>query len=212
MKNKSTIRLFIVFVFAVPLLAFAALNWFEKKFDRLPILGPAKKEHGQIKNHMIADFNLTNQNGQQVSTSDWKNKVVVADFFFTHCPSVCPIMTKNLKKVQQQFGRDVIVINSFSIDPERDSSAELKKYSEHHSIENTNWSLITGSKKEIYALARNSFLIVATDGDGGPEDFIHSEQFVLIDQQKRIRGFYNGTDNAEVDQLINDIKKLVNEN
>jgi protein SCO1 len=211
MKNKTTIRFFVIIVFAVPVLAFAAMSWFEKKFDRLPILGPVKEEAGKISNHVIEDFNLTNQDGQPVSTADWKNRIVIADFFFTHCPSVCPVMTKNLKKVQQQFDRDIIMIISFSIDPERDSVSQLKKYSTQRELDNSNWSLITGSKKEIYALARNSFLVVATDGDGGPEDFIHSDQLVLIDQQKRIRGFYKGTESTDVEQLINDIKKLEND-
>lgn len=212
MKNKTTIRLFIVIVFAVPLLAFAALNWFEAKFERLPILGPVTKENGKVKNHVVGDFKLINQDGQMVSTTNWKNRIVVADFFFTHCPSVCPAMTKNLKRVQQQFNKDLLSINSFSIDPERDSAAQLKKFSEKYQLDNTNWNLLTGRKKEIYALARNSFMIVATDGDGGPEDFIHSDQLVLIDKHKRIRGYYKGTDNTEVDQLINDIKKLENDN
>ncbi len=155
---------------------------------------------------------MINQAGDPVSITDWNNKIVVANFFFTHCPVICPTMTKNLVKVQNQFNEDEILINSFSIDPVRDSAEQLKQFSERYGIESKNWNLLTGDKQEIYRLARKSFLVVATDGDGGPNDFIHSEKLVLIDKQRRIRGFYTGTEKSDVDQLIIDIKKLKNEN
>lgn len=121
-------------------------------------------------------------------------------------------MTASLKRVQQAYGNnDNIIINSISVDPEHDSIPQLKKYVNKFSINTRNWSLLTGDKKDIYKLARNEFMIVATDGDGGAEDFIHSEQLVLADQQRRIRGCYDGTNKQEVDQLIHDIKKLENE-
>jgi protein SCO1/2 len=122
-------------------------------------------------------------------------------------------MTGNLKIVEQYFKNDGRVrINSFSVDPLRDSVGQLKKYISQFRLETTRWDFLTGSKKEIYKLARNSFMVVATDGDGGPDDFIHSDKLVLIDGQKRIRGYYDGTDKKEIDQLVDDIKKLENEN
>jgi protein SCO1/2 len=120
-------------------------------------------------------------------------------------------MVRNLKKVQQLYAGDpLLLINSFTVDPERDSVGQLKSYAGKMDIHD-NWQLITGEKKEIYKLARKSLLVVATDGDGGPNDFIHSELLVLVDQAKRIRGFYNGTDDAEVNNLLRDIKRLEKE-
>lgn len=213
MRKPPTIWLFALIVFVIPVAVFAGIDWYGKKHGKLPILGPVTKQDGKAKYHRIADFALVNQEGKELTTAAWDDKIVVADFFFTHCPVVCPAMTKNLEKVQRSFANDAeILINSFTVDPERDSAAQLKWYSNRFSIDNSNWQLLTGDKKEIYKLARNSFMVVATDGDGGPEDFIHSEKLVLVDKQKRIRGYYQGTNDKEVDQLIIDIKKLKDEN
>lgn len=205
MKKRSTIGLFVMLVFIVPVTAWALLNLYERKMEALPVIGKTKE-------HIISDFTLTNQDGLEKSTANWKNKIVVANFFFTHCPVICPKMTNHLKMVNKVFENDTtVLINSFSVDPERDSAAQLKKYAAHFAINTRNWNLLTGDKKEIYKLARNSFMIVATDGDGGPEDFIHSEKLMLIDKQRRIRGYYDGTNDKEAGQLINDIKKLKHE-
>lgn len=213
MKNPSTIRVFVALVFVIPILAYAAMNWYEKRFQQLPVLGAVATLNGEKKYHTIEDFSFANQDGRLVSSADWKGKIVVADFFFTHCPTICPRMTKSLGSIQQAYkGDGEILINSFTVDPERDSVAQLKSYSRRFGLDHTNWHLLTGDKKEIYRLARNSFMIVATDGDGGPGDFIHSENLVLVDKQRRIRGYYDGTSETEVDKLINDIKKLKNEN
>jgi protein SCO1/2 len=205
MQKRSAIGLFVMLVFIVPVTAWALLNLYEKKLQALPVIGKTRE-------HRISDFKLTNQDGMIKSTDDWENKIVVANFFFTHCPVICPKMTNNLKKINKFFENDpTVLINSFSVDPERDSTAQLKKYADHFAINTWNWNLLTGDKKEIYRLARNSFIVVATDGDGGAEDFIHSEKLVLIDKQKRIRGYYDGTSDKEVGQLIIDIKKLKHE-
>ena len=209
MKSNRSILLLVILVFLIPLLAFAAMNWYNKEFNRLPVLGPVTKQGAISKEHTISNFDLLNENGQSISTGDWEEKIVVVDFFFSHCPSICPIMTNNLKKVATAYKKDQeILINSFTVDPARDSVAQLKRFSRRMNIDNSNWHLVTGDKKEIYRLARNSFLIVATDGDGGPGDFIHSEKLVLVDKHKRIRGYYDGTDENEVQRLILDIKKL----
>ena len=201
MWTKNSIWLFVAAVVIIPVSIFAGIKWYEISFTKLPVLGE--------KGHAIADFNFVNQHGNAVTTADWKGKIVVADFFFTRCPSICPKMTYNLKRVQAYAGENIL-INSFTVDPEWDNEKQLKKYADKFSIKE-NWMLLTGDKKEIYRLARNSFMIVATDGDGGPQDFIHSEQLVLIDKQKRIRGFYSGTDEDEVNNLVRDIKRLQNE-
>lgn len=205
MQAKRPIGLFVVLVFVVPFAAWLIVNYYEKKVEKLPVLG-------KTKDHRIEDFNLLDQDGQVKGTGEWDNKIVVADFFFTHCPVICPKMTNSLKTVSKTFENDTqVLINSISIDPERDSSARLKEYANDFGIDTKKWDLLTGDKRFIYRMARNSFMVVATDGDGGPEDFIHSESLVLIDPQRRIRGYYDGTNDAEVKQLITDIKKLKNE-
>lgn len=199
-------------VFVLPIMAYALVDWYENKMQQLPFFGQEYDSTGNYTAATIQDFTLTNQAGLQTSTADWKNKIVVVDFFFTHCPAVCPKLTIGLKRVQANFNPGTgLLLNSFSVDPERDSVSVLNQYSKLFALDNQNWHLLTGSKKEIYNLARNSFKVVATDGDGGPEDFIHSEKLVLIDTQKRIRGYYTGTNEAEVTRLIQDIKKLQNE-
>ncbi len=172
-------------------------------FTSLPVLGG--------KNHKIAGFELRSQDGQFASIRTWNNKIVVADFFFTHCPVVCPKMTNSLKKVRERFhpDKDLLII-SFTVDPERDSVERLQQYAAQMNIQD-NWLLLTGDKKQIYQLARKSFLVTATEGDGGAQDFIHSDQLVLVDKQKRIRGFYNGTVPEQVELLIRDISRLKNE-
>jgi protein SCO1/2 len=188
----------------LPVTAWAIVRWYEQQWEALPVLG---KE-----GHHIGAFQLTNQDGLPRTTEDWNGKIVVADFFFTHCPTICPKMTQSLKVVDKAFANDpAFLISSFSVDPERDSVLQLKRYASAHAINTGRWDLLTGEKRKIYALARKSFMVVATDGDGGPEDFIHSEKLVLIDRQKRVRGYYDGTSSSEVKQLITDIKKLKNE-
>lgn len=204
MIKKYSIWLFVAAVVLLPVGVFAIVKWYEHSFTKLPVLGP---EH-----HSIADYQLVNQYGAITSIKDWNDKIVVANLFFTHCPVVCPKMIRNLKKVQQLYaGDEELMINSFTVDPERDSVGQLLEYATRMDIQK-NWQLITGSKKDIYKLARKSFLVVATDGDGGPDDFIHSELLILIDKQKRIRGFYNGTVSGEVDDLLRDINRLKRKN
>jgi len=203
MKNKS-IRLFILIVLVVPIALTGMVSFFERNVRKLPVLKKAQP---------FEDFHLYNQEGIEKSTFNWKGKIVVANFFFTHCPVVCPKMMHNLKVVSDQFSTDSnILFNSFSVDPDRDSMAQLKAYVRMLKINSAYWDLLTGNKKTIYRLARNGFDLVATDGDGGPDDFIHSDQIVLMDEKRNIRGYYNGSSKSETDQLINDIKKLKNEN
>jgi protein SCO1 len=198
MKSNWTIWLFVVGVVAIPLSVFAVVKWYEKEFQLLPVLGD--------KGHTIENFSFKSQDNLTITRKDWNNKIVVANFFFTHCISVCPKMMAQLKRVQAAGGTN-LVISSFTVDPERDSVEWLKTYADRFGIQN-NWLLMTGDKKALYRFARKDLLVVATDGDGGPNDFIHSENLVLIDPRNRIRGFYKGTSEADVDRLMNDIKKL----
>lgn len=204
MRKNSTIWLFVILVLIIPVLAFTGYIYYERRFQPLPVYGNP--------GHSIPGFELTDQTGRLAGIEEWEDKIVVVDFFFTHCPVICPKMTKSLGKVQQAFTEQDILIRSFSVDPERDDAPQLRSYAEKFGIDTGNWQLLTGAKKDIYKLARNGFMLVATDGDGGPDDFIHSEKLVLVDKRRRIRGYYNGTSDQEVNMLIKDIKKLQHEN
>ena len=163
------------------------------------------------KYHRIADFSLINQNGDTITQEDYRDKIYVADFFFTTCPTICPIMTANLVEVQAALVNDPeVLLLSHSVTPEIDSVAQLKKYAIEKGVNDAKWNLVTGDKKQIYELARKSYLAVQEDGDGGPFDMIHTENFILVDQQRRIRGFYDGTREEEMDRLLSDIEILKN--
>ena len=162
------------------------------------------------KYHKISDFSLTNQNGKVITQEYYDNKIYIADFFFTTCPTICPIMTENMFQIQEKtIGNDVLLV-SYSVTPEIDSTAQLKKYALEKGVNDNKWNLLTGDKKQIYDLARKSYLVAKNDGDGGKYDMIHTENFVLIDKEKRIRGFYDGTNNEEMDKLLKDVKILEN--
>ena len=164
------------------------------------------------KNHRIRDFKLVNQDGVSVTDSFLKDKIYVADFFFTTCPTICPAMSNELERVQEAFEGDLgIQIVSHTVQPEYDSPEILKEYAALHKANPNQWTFLTGDKSEIYSLARKSYFAVTTKGDGGIRDFIHTENFVLVDKKKRIRGFYDGTSADDVNRLIKDIKILKDE-
>ncbi len=163
------------------------------------------------KYHRIADFTLTNQNGTTITEKDYGNKFYIADFFFTTCPGICPIMTKNMADIQERIRQyDDVRLLSHSVTPEIDSVAQLKKYALEKGVDDSLWNLVTGDKKQIYELARKSYMAVKTDGDGGPFDMIHTENFILVDKQRQVRGFYDGTDEKEVRRLMEDLELLRN--
>lgn len=161
------------------------------------------------KYHTIADFALTNQNGKLVTQKDYENKIYIADFFFTTCPTICPIMTKNMAGIQDKILNDEnVMLLSHSVTPDIDSVPQLKKYALEKGVKDNKWNLVTGDKRQIYELARKSYMAVKTDGDGGPYDMIHTENFILVDKERRIRGFYDGTDSEEMEKLLSDLEIL----
>ena len=188
-----------------------------KPVERLPIyqpsmLNPALVDstlHYTKKYHTIADFELTNQNGETITQEDYRGKIYVADFFFTTCPSICPIMTKNMAEIQSYIldDNDVMLL-SHSVTPKIDSVPQLKKYALEKGVMDDKWNLVTGDKKQIYELARKSYFAVLNDGDGGPYDMIHTENFILVDKERRIRGTYDGTNEEEVEKLLKDLEIL----
>ena len=163
------------------------------------------------KYHSISNFSLTNQNGELINQEFYQNKIYIADFFFTTCPDICPKMTENMGYLQNELKNqtDVLLV-SFSVTPNVDSVDVLRSYADLKKVDDAKWNLFTGSKKEIYELARKSFLVAKNDGDGGKYDMIHTENFVLIDKENRIRGFYDGTNEVEMNKLLKDVKILQN--
>ena len=160
------------------------------------------------KNHKIADFKLTNQNGKTITQADYKNKIYVTDFFFTTCQTICPIMTDHMVQIQEKLkNNSEVMLLSHTVMPEVDSVPQLKKYALEKGVDDTKWNLVTGSKKEIYDLARKSYL-AAKENPGDPYGLVHTENFVLIDKRKRVRGLYDGTLQEDIDRLLGDIEKL----
>lgn len=190
----------------------------------LPVLNPADLNPATVDpemlrlgyGHEIASFSFLNQDSVMVSSSDHEGKIWVAEYFFTTCGSICPLMNAQMRRVQEAFkDANDIQIFSFSVDPEHDTPSVLKKYAVRHGARPNIWQFLTGNKDQLYTLARRSFFLlkpaeVAKHGDGN-SDFIHTNNFVLVDHKKRIRGYYDGTSIQEVDQMIQDIKKLQTE-
>jgi protein SCO1/2 len=166
----------------------------------------------QLKYHTIADFKLINQNGDTITQNTYKNKIYVADFFFTTCPTICPVMTEHMYQIQKEIiNDDEIMLLSHSVTPKIDSVAQLKRYALEKGVIDRKWNLVTGDKKQIYELARKSYLAVKTDGNGDEYDMIHTENFMLIDKKRQIRGFYDGTNPEDIKRLLQDIKVLKEE-
>ena len=191
-----------------------------KPEEKLPVYQPASVNYELVdqslqhikKFHRIGSFSLTNQNGLNVTEQDFKDKIYVADFFFTTCPGICPKMTANMGLIQEALKEDnQVKLVSFSVTPEIDSVPQLKKYAIEKGVIDSKWNLLTGDKKHIYDLARKSFFAAKNDGDGGKNDMIHTENFILVDPDKRIRGFYDGTDTSEMKSLLYDIRVLKKE-
>jgi len=212
-KRKSFVAILALTSIVILALFYNAL----KPKEKLAIYQPSMVNYELVdstlqhkkKFHKIAPFSLTNQNGLTVTEKDYMNKIYVADFFFTTCPSICPKMTANMGLIQENIKTDnQVLLLSFSVTPEIDSVQQLKSYAIEKGVIDSKWNLLTGNKKEIYELARKSYLAVKTDGDGGEHDMIHTENFILVDPEKRIRGFYDGTDINAMDELLSDIKVL----
>lgn len=162
-------------------------------------------------NHTVSDFELINQNGEILTQQDYEDKIYIVDFFFTRCPSICPVMTDNMFKLQKEFlNNNDIMLLSLSVTPEIDSISVLRKYADDHGVIDSKWNITTGNKMHIYELARKSYFAVVEQGDGGLQDFIHTPNFILVDRKKQIRGIYDGTKDEEIIRLVSDLKILVN--
>lgn len=191
-----------------------------RKDDRLPVYHPSQLDPRLVDPgirqsygvHHIKPFRLIDQNSDTVTLENAKGKVVLADFFFTTCGSICPKMSAQMARVQEAFKNDDrLLLLSHSVTPEIDSVPALKAYGDRYGVDAKQWRLMTGDRKQIYDLARTSYFACTEEGDGGPDDFVHTENFVLVDTLLRLRGFYDGTSAKDVDRAIADIRRLLEE-
>jgi protein SCO1 len=191
------------------------ISGFGKNRYKLPVYfaeDSIEAQGGQYKvteAYVVPDFKLTDQNRNTIEQKQLRGYIYVADFFFTRCGSICPKMTTQLTRVQEEFLKDPSVkIVSFTVDPKYDTVEVLQSYSKEYGAVDGKWSFVTGTKDSIYSLAQKGYFITAMEDTAHPVDFIHSDKLVLVDKKGWIRGYYNGTDLKEVDKLITEIKVL----
>jgi protein SCO1/2 len=215
----SKYKFFAVVLLLISAIIISTIYSILKPIKSLPVFQPAQVNTEMVdstiqhikKYHTIGDFSLINQNGETITQNDYSNKIYVADFFFTTCQTICPIMTGHMLEIQEKLIDDPsIMLLSHSVTPEIDSVAQLKKYAVEKGVNDEKWNLVTGDKKQIYTLARKSYL-AAKDSPYDEFDLIHTENFILVDTKKRIRGFYDGTDPQAIETLLEDIKILKEE-
>ncbi len=213
-------KFFGIFLFVLSAIIITIIYNILSPEKRLPIFQPNMVNNELVdstlqevrKYHTIGDFRLFNQNGDTITQHFYEDKIYVADFFFTTCQTICPIMTDHMLKIQEELKNDEeVLLLSHTVIPNADSVPQLKKYALEKGVIDAKWNLVTGDKKDIYDLARKSYLASKTDGDGGPFDLIHTENFVLVDKERRIRGFYDGTNPEAIDDLLADIQVLKKE-
>ncbi len=191
-----------------------------KESERLPILGRKEIKNvtyeGKIQAdtiyHTIPDFSFTNQNGETVTQETFRDKIYVADFFFTTCPTICPIMKTQMLRVYEKYkDHPEVMILSHTIDPEHDSVAVLHEFANRLGVTGNTWQFVTGKKEDIYEIGQNSYMITAREDPDEPGGYLHSGAFLLVDKDRRIRGIYDGTKEEKVDILLQDIEKLLKE-
>jgi protein SCO1/2 len=216
-KSRSTL----IFLFFFSIIFIPVLYFLVKPKDKLPVYNPVDVNPRLVddsvkhisRNHRISDFSLINQNGETITKEDFEGKIYVTDFFFTRCQTICPIMAVNMKDLQEEFKNDPdLKFLSHSVTPVMDSVPVLRAYADKNEAIDGKWEITTGDKRHIYELARKSYFAVLDEGDGGDQDFIHTEQFILVDQEGQIRGFYDGTEKEEMQRIIDDISILKREN
>ena len=217
-------KLIIVFAILVAGIGAAYFIMTEEKKEKLPVLNPndlnPEVVDESVRNigygHSIGEFSMTNQDGETVTLDEVKGKIHVAEYFFTHCGSICPIMNKQMQRVHRKFkSNDDVKILSFTVDPQNDTVQRMKWYANKHNASGDNWHFLTGDKEDLYQLARTSYFTLQPAearnlGDAG-SDFIHTNNFVLVDRELRIRGYYDGTKDAEVTKMMRDMENLLEE-
>ena len=217
LKFFARYKTFAIVFFILSVIIVFCIYTLLKPEERLPVYQPDMVNAELVdstvqyirKYHKIADFELVNQNGDTITQDYYKDKIYIADFFFTTCLTICPVMTDHMIKIQEEIKNDDdVLLLSHTVFPVADSVPVLKEYALEKGVIDEKWNLVTGDKKEIYDLARKSYLATKSTGDGGPYDMIHTENFVLVDKNRQIRGFYDGTDPEAIEQLMHDLKVL----
>jgi protein SCO1/2 len=199
----------------IPVFIFVFVNNFGKNRYKLPVYFAEDSvmanggSYKVVSAYTVPDFSLINQDGKSITQKELRGTIYVADFFFTRCPSICPKMTNQLTRVQEEFSDDSSVkIVSFTVDPGHDTAQVLKDYAAMYKANPAKWSFVTGPKDSIYQLAQKGFYLLGSEDKNNPMDFIHSDKLVLVDRSGWIRGYYSGTDQKDVDKLIMEIKVL----
>ena len=213
---KDYKKFFVVLFFLSAIIIYLFYNAL-KPNKVLPIYQPANVNYEMVdesiqhkkKYHKIGAFTLYNQNGETITNNTFDNKIYIADFFFTTCQTICPIMTDHMAEIQEAFKNDNdILLLSHSVTPEIDNIKQLKLYANRKGVIDGKWHLVTGDRKQIYDLARKSYLAVKDTGNPNDYGMIHTENFILVDKDKQIRGFYDGTKKEDIKRAIEDIKTL----
>ncbi len=198
----------------IPVLVFFALVNFSKPHYYVPVYyGTYDESLGDTVYHTIPDFEFMSQTGEPVTNKDFEGKLYVADYFFTTCLGPCPRMSEQMSLLQKQLkDEDRVMLLSHTVDPGYDNVEVLKAYGEIYDTNPDKWKLVTGSKEDLYRIAREEgYKLAVGTGGGGDGDFIHSQKFVLVDRQRRIRGYYDGTDIKEIERLLNEIGIILRE-
>ncbi|RRJ94046.1 SCO family protein [Flavobacterium macacae] len=213
-------RIFFIIFFVLSAIILTLFYSALKPSKKLKIFNPADVNPELVdttvqyvkKYHTIDDFSFTNQNGKTITQKDYEGKIYVADFFFTTCPSICVPMGENMAWLQDQIKDNPnIMLLSHTVMPDIDTPEVLKAYAEEKGVIDSKWNLVTGKKEDIYFIARKSYLAVKTSNSSELYDMVHTENFILVDAKKRIRGFYDGTKLEEVKRLLEDIRFLDSE-
>jgi protein SCO1/2 len=214
MGSKKAITIFIIIASSAILYTYFFLL---RSDERLPIYQPSQINPALVDpsllsedDHRILDFTLINQLGDTVSLSDVEGSILIVDFFFTRCATICPLLTSNLKLIHDRLP-DGVRILSHSVTPIADSVSVISSYADKYGANPSLWWFLTGRKDEIYKLARKSYFACLDEGDGGYQDFVHTENVVLVDTQGRLRGFYDGTKEEDISQLYQDLRSLMKE-
>lgn len=213
--------LLLIIILLLPALVYVFFSTGKHGMARLPVYYPTDevrtivvdgKERTDTVYHTLPPFKLINQKGDTVTEKTFENKIYVADFFFTTCPTICPVMMTQMQRVNESYGqKDDFMILSHTVNPSHDTVEVLAEYAKHINADPQKWMLVTGNKKDIYDLGVDGYKLAVDEDPRAPGGFLHSELFVLVDKQKRIRGYYDGTDTAAVNKLIKDINILMGE-
>lgn len=222
MKNsgKSTKYILLLLLLVGPGLILIYLSKANHVFRSLPYYGPKELVHVAGQDvpdtiyYTVPDFSFTDQNGKEKSFDDFKDKILVVDFFFTSCPTICPIMTKEMERLQFQLkdpAFDDVRFISHTVDPRHDTPEVLKQYAEKHNADPNRWTFLTGEQEAIFRQGFKGYMMSTQEDSAAAGGFLHSSNFVLLDKDRHIRGYYDGTSSSEVDDLLGDIKLLIKE-